>query len=54
MIGRMIGMTVLWLALMGAPLFGAAGTVPRRAPWPWRAEMAAPNKRLWPMLPRRG
>ncbi|WP_028224017.1 methyltransferase family protein [Paraburkholderia ferrariae] len=45
MIGRMIGMTVLWLALMGALLFGAAGTLAWLAAWLWLAEFAAAS--LW-------
>ncbi|WP_322013809.1 isoprenylcysteine carboxylmethyltransferase family protein [Paraburkholderia sp. J12] len=45
MIGRMIGMTALWLVLMGALLFGAAGTLAWLAAWLWLAELAATS--LW-------
>ncbi|MFP6560865.1 isoprenylcysteine carboxylmethyltransferase family protein [Paraburkholderia sp. B3] len=45
MIGRMIAITVTWLALMGALLFGAAGTLAWLAAWLWLAEFAATS--LW-------
>jgi protein-S-isoprenylcysteine O-methyltransferase Ste14 len=41
MIARMIGITAVWLVLMGAPLFGAAGTLAWPAAWLWLLEFAA-------------
>jgi protein-S-isoprenylcysteine O-methyltransferase Ste14 len=41
MIARMIGITGVWLVLMGVLLFGAAGTLAWPAAWLWLAEFAA-------------
>ncbi|MFC5431592.1 methyltransferase family protein [Paraburkholderia denitrificans] len=41
MIGRMIWLTVVWFAWMGALLFGSAGTLAWVAAWLWLLEWAA-------------